>query len=68
MKLIQATLKVNGISLIIFVWWELAAERVEPLNLKCSHNLEDESYVLFGEFLGLQAQVTASQMTLRELF
>ena len=42
------TLRVNGISLITFIWWELATEKVEPVNLKCSHNLEVESYVLFG--------------------
>ena len=39
-----------------------------PINLKNIHNLKAESCVLFsGNFLELQAQETASQVTLREL-
>ena len=40
-----------------------------PVNLKNSHNLKVESCVSFdGNFLGLQAWETASQVTLREVF
>ena len=38
---------------------------VYNVNLKTSHNLKVESYVLFGEYLGLWNWETASQLTLR---